>query len=408
MPAAQSDGTSTRLAVELVEGSPVRDQFSLARDAEEEAAIQRDYFAAALKHGVVLTQIPRGDVEVDHKVIPVRTQPPGAVNIYRRQTDMLINDWSVFDAAFMDILSGKAQPPHRLGARHRWVLPVQENWPVPVSEALRRLPSIDTSDLQPDDLFLSSFPYNLQQVAGLYVEHTQQGLGNTHVPVVHLSTDWLARDLRRMSDGAWQRGTMPVDELRALMAIAGGIRDAAEQAGGEVQVRLEVEHEIYDKKPLRDWTQVLLDGERFFQKRLRYLTWDRLADTYWLERRLPHAAMPPAATTGWLVRSWADGADGVMIRPGTGTGRGWNRAQANALLLPGIRQGVKGPLPTLRLKALRRAVQDLSMLQALPSADRGAVRRTLRRQFESAADMERAENAVFWQRLRKGLRGRLQ
>ena len=64
---------------------------------------------------------------------------------------------------------------------------------------------------------------------------------------------------------------------------------------------------------------------------------------------------------GWVVRAYVDGAEGVQLDNGTGTGKGWNVDSDGGVILPGVRVGLTEPLPTLRLKALRRAQQDVTM-----------------------------------------------
>jgi len=64
----------------------------------------------------------------------------------------------------------------------------------------------------------------------------------------------------------------------------------------------------------------------------------------------------------WACRNWFAGADGVVPWQSVGTDANFATAEATALLLPGKRFGINGPVASLRLKALRRAQQDVEYL----------------------------------------------
>lgn len=71
---------------------------------------------------------------------------------------------------------------------------------------------------------------------------------------------------------------------------------------------------------------------------------------------------------GWAVRAWLAGADAIVPWQSVGGDENYTRAEETALLLPGKRFGIGGPIASLRLKALRRAQQDAEYLILLSKA----------------------------------------
>jgi hypothetical protein len=67
----------------------------------------------------------------------------------------------------------------------------------------------------------------------------------------------------------------------------------------------------------------------------------------------------------WAIRAWLAGADAIVPWQSVGTDENYEKPDPTALLLPGKRFGITGPIATLRLKALRRAQQDVEYLVQL-------------------------------------------
>ncbi|MFH0953212.1 MAG: hypothetical protein V1873_02665, partial [Verrucomicrobiota bacterium] len=65
------------------------------------------------------------------------------------------------------------------------------------------------------------------------------------------------------------------------------------------------------------------------------------------------------------LKYFLEGADGWGLREVTGRPEHWTRPQSSSLLYCGMPAGITGPLPSLRLKALRRAEQDIEYLLLL-------------------------------------------
>ena len=67
----------------------------------------------------------------------------------------------------------------------------------------------------------------------------------------------------------------------------------------------------------------------------------------------------------WAIRAWLAGADAIVPWQTVGNDENYIKAEETALLLPGKRFGIIGPVASLRLKALRRAQQDVEYLLLL-------------------------------------------
>ena len=70
----------------------------------------------------------------------------------------------------------------------------------------------------------------------------------------------------------------------------------------------------------------------------------------------------------WAVRAWLAGADAIVPWQSIGSDANYTHPEDTALLLPGKRFGIMGPVASLRLKALRRAQQDVEYLVLLAKA----------------------------------------
>ena len=77
------------------------------------------------------------------------------------------------------------------------------------------------------------------------------------------------------------------------------------------------------------------------------------------------AARNATEIEAWAIYAWLYGADGIVPWQTIGTDRNYTETEDTALLLPGKRFGISGPIASVRLKALRRAEQDVEYLRLL-------------------------------------------
>ena len=107
-------------------------------------------------------------------------------------------------------------------------------------------------------------------------------------------------------------------------------------------------------------------------------------DTVWTYGGTPAVDRPAVEMTLHPIRTWVNGAQGFVrwqtVDPGPDAWYNLNGG-GETLVYPGDRFGVAGPLPSIRLKLQRNALQDIALLQT--RAERGG-RQTLVAQIVSA------------------------
>ncbi len=89
---------------------------------------------------------------------------------------------------------------------------------------------------------------------------------------------------------------------------------------------------------------------------------DRLGMRYWNYGTANTVRDSNLNAEAWAVRAWLAGADGIVPWQSLGGDENYTVPSETALILPGRRFGITGPMASLRLKALRRAQQDVEYL----------------------------------------------
>jgi hypothetical protein len=95
---------------------------------------------------------------------------------------------------------------------------------------------------------------------------------------------------------------------------------------------------------------------------------ERLGVKYWNYGSANAVNRSNTEAEAWAVRAWLAGADAIVPWQSIGSDANYTHPDDTALLLPGQRFGIAGPVASLRLKALRRAQQDVEYLVALAKA----------------------------------------
>jgi hypothetical protein len=99
----------------------------------------------------------------------------------------------------------------------------------------------------------------------------------------------------------------------------------------------------------------------------------RRGDILWHYGGTPEIPKPPSAITANVLKTWMWGIDGYIHWLAVSPGRDpWSSSDGGALALvyPGERFGVKGPIPSIRLKVQRNAAEDIALVNSLPRPDR--------------------------------------
>jgi hypothetical protein len=100
--------------------------------------------------------------------------------------------------------------------------------------------------------------------------------------------------------------------------------------------------------------------------------------TFWHYGTTNAPGRPNTEAVAWAWSAFLAGADGILPWNTIGTDANFEEPSATAILYPGTRFGIDGPLVSLRLKAMRRGAQDAELMRLLLARE-GANRRDLRR-----------------------------
>jgi len=103
----------------------------------------------------------------------------------------------------------------------------------------------------------------------------------------------------------------------------------------------------------------------FFRKNKRCLEYQRRYGTrFWHYGTANRVGESNLNAEAWALKAFLHGADGILPWNTIGSDANFEKAEPTALLYPGKRFGLNAPLASLRLKALRRAQQDVEYLVA--------------------------------------------
>lgn len=104
----------------------------------------------------------------------------------------------------------------------------------------------------------------------------------------------------------------------------------------------------------------------------------RRGDVVWFYSGAPSVTATSARITEFPLRAWLWGIDGYIhwltVAPGRDPWFDFDGG-GTALVYPGVRFGVAGPIPGIRLKLQRNAIQDLALLESLKGARSEVARR---------------------------------
>ena len=122
----------------------------------------------------------------------------------------------------------------------------------------------------------------------------------------------------------------------------------------------------------------------------------RRGDLVWYYGAPPGVSKPSAAITRFAFQAWLWGVNGYVhwlaVDPGEDPWFHFEDGQT-ALVYPGERFGVEGPIPSIRLKLQRNCLQDLALLDSFKAKHSLA---TLRR--EAATRFNHSKPEDWWNR----------
>jgi hypothetical protein len=351
--------------------------FGLNDNTPEYRAIERDFHRMAYAHRSTLA--PLGYSHTGN--ITTNYAPPlegvGAA--------MHVTDWTNWDRQFGAYLDGSAFADlgrHGAPISHLY-LPFHEAWPVDirrhysyeqtvmdypamiVEHAMKAEPIEHATDQELRDGFKS--------VAAQFAAHFREK-GWTHTMFQFYQND--KNYYKDPKEGGRGTSWWLLDEPnhRDDWLVLGFFNRLFEQGIGKSPgVNLVMREDISRPQWQRDYFDGLVDlmcvsGELFTKgPRLREMQ-EKLGVKFWNYGTANSVDRPNTEEEAWAIRAWLAGADAIVPWQSIGADKNFDVAEDTALLLPGTRFGVHGPIASLRLKALRRAQQDVEYLVLLAKA----------------------------------------
>jgi hypothetical protein len=351
--------------------------YSLDDATPEYRALEREYHRMAHLHRATLALL--GYSHSGH--ISTHYAPPLAGD----GAAMHVTDWSAWDAQFGPYLDGSAfaDLPRKSVPITHFYLPFHEDWPAdirahyhyqPTTTAYPALITEHALAAPPIERALDpEFDAAFVAVARQFAEHFR-ARGWTRTQFQFYQNDkYFYKDPKLGGRGtSWWLLDEP-NHRDDWLALAHFNRLFAQGIGAHPGVSLITREDISRPQWQRDYLDGLINlmvvsGELYTKgPRLREMQ-ERLGVRYWNYGTANAVQRTNVEAEAWAVSAWLAGADGIVPWQTIGEDANFTRAEETALLLPGKRFGIIGPVASLRLKALRRAQQDIEYLNLLAAA----------------------------------------
>jgi hypothetical protein len=299
--------------------------------------------------------------------------------------EMRVKDWSNWDTRFGPYLDGSAfadLPRKGVPITHLY-LPFHEDWPADIRIHYRYKPTVSTYPALITEHAMTAPPIEraldpefdaaFVAIARQFAEHFR-ARGWTRTQFQFYQNDkYFYKDPKMGGRGtSWWLLDEP-NHRDDWLALAHFDRLFQKGIGPHPGVSLITREDISRPQWQRDTLDGLIDlmvvsGELFAKgPRLREMK-ERLGVRYWNYGTANAVRRSNTEAEAWGVSAWLAGADGIVPWQTIGEDENYMRAEETALLLPGKRFGITGPVASLRLKALRRAQQDVEYLNLLAGA----------------------------------------
>jgi hypothetical protein len=324
---------------------------------------ERAYYALAHDH--------RTNLAILHYSHSGNYEPGCVPRVKGRGASARVADWTEWDARFGPLFDGTAfanTSRPGIGLDH-FYLALCEHYPVPMSEGYK------WNDVRWEDHWKvagtveEGFSRRMQEtwvaVAKDYIAHIKaRGWKTTFQVYLNDKYYYKQYDAKRK---AWGRGVsfwlldepLHTDDFLALGFFGNLLREA--QAGDRSRVifRADVSSPQWGRDIL-DRVVDLNDTGGWPEYRRLLEDWKaRWGQKYWTYGDTPPATQSALALSAQAMNLWANGVDGYVPWLVLGEDRNWMDFASTSVIYPGKPAGVDGPCASLRLKAYRRAEQDV-------------------------------------------------
>jgi hypothetical protein len=345
---------------------------------------EHDYHRLAHAHRMTLNIVPYNQKgEVHDRAAPT---------LRGRGGELIADDWSHWDARYGPLLSGQAFSaeagyvgPGAGTPIHHMYLPLHENWPASLEGHFSPWPPPDDwanltrwlAQLPPlAECFSAEHKAAWHRALTLYRDHVQRrGWTDTNYQV-YLNNKVMYRDSGRFTGRGISLWTLDepmfADDFRALAHFGRRVRrerTLAEARGANI-ARLVYRVDLSRPTHQRTWLDGVVDLNVCADQLVSQRRWIAYRKAVFSER-YQNYRMPPsfgAHHLGWAiwpVRSRTWGAEGTLVWQTLGSDGDLDKADPTALLYPGRKLGVAGPVASIRMKAWRQGLQDAQLLEML-------------------------------------------
>jgi len=334
---------------------------------------ERVYYRAVHEHRATLNPLPYSQSgRVYDGFAPALEQVGGRVRAA---------DWARYDEHYGPYLDGSAFDGYRAGVpiTHLY-LPLHENWPLPIAEHYgvrveeTAYPAMILAHarLAPpiEEAFDEAFKAAFGDVARGFAEHfRERGWVRTDLQCYVNNKHYYRNPAEGGRGTSWWCLDEPTctDDFLAVRFFGRLFKDATRDANPARMVyRGDISRPQWQRDFLDGLTDLQCVSGALWTYRKRCMDMQRR----WGVRFWHYGSPNPVresnlAAVAWGLRAYLAGADGILPWNVIGGSTALDTPSETALLVPGDRLGVDGPLVSLRVKAFRRAQQDVELLIAL-------------------------------------------
>lgn len=322
--------------------------------------------------------------------------------------NMHVRDWSSWDQQFGPYLDGSAfaDLPRKGVPITHFYLPFHEAWPVDIRSHYKYTPTITDYPATISEHALKAPPIEqafdrqfgegFTSVARDFAEHfLAKGWTKTQFQL-YQNDKYYYKDPKTGGKGtSWWLLDEPNhrDDWLALAYFDGFFYTGIKRTPGVSLIhREDISRPQWQRDYLDGHVELMVVSGEIYTKgpRLQEMR-EKLGVRYWNYGTANAVKRSNTEAEAWAVRAWLAGAEGIVPWQSVGSDENYARPEETALLLPGKRFGIIGPVASLRLKALRRAQQDVEYLVLLAAArkwDRAQVAAALRGMLALGGDFK--------------------
>lgn len=349
--------------------------FGIDDRTPEYRALEREYHRMAHRHRTTLAILGYSH----SNRISTNYAPP----LTGERKSLRVADWASWDAQFGPYLDGSAfagLPRAGVPVTHLY-LPFNEAWPADISKHYHYAPAVldypatitehalkaAAIEEAMDERYADEFASVMREFNRHFHE---KGWTRTDFQF-YLNDKNYYKDPKQGGQGtSWWLLDEPNyrDDWLAL-AYFGRLYRKATHGEGPIHFREDVSRPEWQRDYLSGLVDLMVVGGALYSKQPLLKEFQRNEHVrYWTYGTANSVRASNLEAEGWAIQAWLGGADGIVPWNSIGTDRNYVEPDATALLLPGKRFGFAGPVASMRLKALRRAQQDIEYLVLLGKA----------------------------------------